>query len=487
MTNAFTDDRTNVSPDAALRAAGLELSPVTQQLYSNPRTLFWNNKANLFEQLRAYAATHGIHDTFASRDTLNGLLSTRDANDRAIADRLMTESIMRTAQEISRSDGGNLAETFRNAMLMPVQMMSPNTKTPAQQQIEEALDAAGPQHPVYKSMREQYAQLAARGNLDHPKLVSLRVTMADVRQNGFNDAVADNTIRVNIPERRAHYNINGVQGNSRAVIGGALRPDGSMKQTPIATGEVQSAILQPVWYIPPSIAESKGLMNPQLIANLRRQYEQAGGTGNTHSFVHTNGERYTIDFAKVDVPGVSPFSQPTSPSNPLGGIKLILGGRFGANSIRMHHTADGSSFGASQLSSGCIRVENVADIVAALSTDPHLGQRYGYANTRDLIQAAMTRGNNPDPDGRPQWARPEFAGMNIPIQRGINVRTTYNTVTWDAQNNRAIVHRDIYLRDKAADVPSRFAMPAVTIQHGAIVPVADNSRQAHMAAPRYTT
>lgn len=486
MNNIFYDARTNVSPDGILRAAGLELSTVTQQLYYNPRAQYWNNKANLFEQLRNYAATHGIHDTFVSRETLNGLLSTRDPNDKAIADRLMTESILRTAQEITRSNGSDFAQTFKNAMLLPAQMTSPNAKTPAQLQIEAALDAAGPQHPIYSSMREQYAHLAARGNLDHPKLVSLRVAMAKVRKEGFDDSVPNNMIRVNIPERRAHYSINGVQGDSAVVIGGALRPDGTMKTTPLATGEVKSAILQPVWDIPPSIAESKGLMNPELITNLRRQYLASGGTGNTYDFTHTNGERYTIDFSRQNIPGVSPFSQKTSPSNPLGGIKLILGGQFGANSIRMHHTANGSSFNQSQLSSGCIRVEKVADIVAALSTDPNLGARYGYANNRDLIQAAMTPGTL-DTNGRQQWAHPEFANMHIPINRGINVRTTYNTVTWDAQNNRAVVHRDIYRRDKYADVPSRFAMPPIAFQNGAIIPAVDNSRQAHTAAPRYTT
>jgi murein L,D-transpeptidase YcbB/YkuD len=181
MPNPFLNSDASLAPDDVLRAAGLELSAATQQLYPNSKTLIWVNKPNLFEDLREYAASHGIHDTFVDAATIKQLLATRRPQDRAIADRLMTESIMRTAKEISnRKDIGDIADNFAKAM-------SPrNSPDKAQEDIEKLIDAAGPQHPMYQSMREQYEEIAAKGNLKDPRLVSLRVNMAEIRKNGYN-------------------------------------------------------------------------------------------------------------------------------------------------------------------------------------------------------------------------------------------------------------------------------------------------------------
>lgn len=486
MANPFFDSTASVglTPEDALRAAGLELSPVTRQLYSSPRALLWVNKPNLFEQLRGYAASHGIHDTFADATTINRLLATRDPNDRAIADRMMTESVIRTAKEITGTDGSNFAAVFAAAM---VPRNSPNA---AQDLIENALDDASPQHPIYNSMRDEYEQLAQRGNLNNSKMVSLRVNMARIRQNGFSEDIDPNSIRINIPEGQARYNINGTSGESRVIIGEAPRDGGPIKTTPIARGTVEAMEMQPTWYIPNSIAQRKGLYDPTFLANLRREYEASGQTGRIYSFVAPNGERYNVDWNNFNNPGVSPFSQPPSPTNPLGAIKVVLGGEFGRSSIRLHDTVASerdASFNQYAQSSGCIRVQNIADVAGALAADQTLGTQNGYANNRDFFAAIMQPGAT-GADGRQQWAQPQYAGQRIPIQRGINVETTYNTVTWDAQNQRAVVHRDIYRRDAQSDVPSRNAMPQIAFQSGAIVPAVDqNQRQANAAAPFFST
>lgn len=456
------------SLDDALRASGIELLPITQRLYSNPRALIWVNKPNLFEDLRMYAESHGIHDTFPDAAVINRLLATRDPNDRAIADRIMTDSVMRTAREISnRSDVGDIANAFVNAM---APRNNPDT---AQSQIEAAIDASGPRHPIYADMRRQYDEILESGNQNDPRLTSLRVNMARIRQQGYQDTVAANSININIPQGFAQYNINGMQGNSRVIIGEPPRDGQPVRTTPVARGYIEGMEIQPTWYIPNSIAQRKGLYDPQFLANLRSEYERSGVQGNLYTFTAPNNERYTVDWSKFNNPHVSPFSQPPSPTNPLGAIKVMLGGEFGRNSIRLHDTvaaARSDSFSQYAQSSGCIRVQNIAEVAAALARDPGIGQQNGYANNRDFFAAIMQPNSNPA-SGRPEWQHPQFANARIPVQPRIAIETTYNTVTWDAQQQRAVVHQDIYRRDVQADVRSRNAMPPIRLAQDTSQPI----------------
>lgn len=457
-------DRDNLSPEERLRGAGIELSTATRQLYANRSRPIWENKPDLFEKLRAYAASHGIHDTFVDSATINSLLATRSREDRMLADRLMTESIIRTAKEISnRSDVRDLAKRFSDAMA------NPDSKK-AQKDIEAAIDAAGPQHPIYLSMREQYQRLYANGNLNNPKLASLRVNMARIRQQGFDDSVAENSLQINIPEGFLRGKINGQDLTSRVIIGAAPTGDGQVKTTPIAKGNIEAMEMQPTWYIPNSIAERKKLFDK--IPKLQELYAQLPPeqqTGTYRFSVMLAGDKtptvYDIDWSKLGNKDVSPFSQPPGPTNPLGAIKVILGGEFGRQSIRLHDTAAasrGNSFDNYAQSSGCIRVQNIAQIAGALAADQTLGQKYGSPNNTDFFTAIMRPGAT-DETGRPIWDQPQFAGKRIPIQKGISVRTVYNTVTWDPQRQMAVVHKDIYNRDVAADKPSRNAMPRIKL------------------------
>ncbi len=476
----------SASPDAVLRAMGIELSPATQRLYSSPRSLIWVNKPNLFEELRLYAESHGIHDTFADGAVISRLLASRNPNDRAVADRLMTESVIRTAREISnRSDISDLADAFVNAM---APRNSPDT---AQELIERAFDAAGPQHPIYNNMREQYDALLERGNRNDPRLVSLRVNMARIRQNGYDDTIPANSININIPDHHARYNINGAEGTSNVIIGEAPRDGQPVRTTPIARGFIEGMEIQPSWNIPNSIAQRKGLLDPQFLANLRAEYQRSGQQGNLYSFIGPGNERYIVDWNRFNNPDVSPFSQPPSPTNPLGAIKVMLGGEFGRNSIRLHDTtanARSTSFTQYAQSSGCIRVQNIADIAAALARDPNLGQQHGYANNSDFFRAVMQPNANLAGE-RPEWQFPQFAHTRIPIRPRIAIQTTYNTVTWDAQTQRAVIHRDIYRRDAEADRPSRHAMPPTQFERSTALGVdqADATRPINGVTPRYQT
>ena len=475
-----------LSPDDALRAMGIELSAATKRLYSNQRPLIWVNKPTLFEDLRAYAESHGIHDTFADSAVVNRLLATRNPIDRAMADRLMTESVIRTAKEIShRSDVTDISNAFITAMTQ-----SKDADT-AQTKIESIIDGAGPQHPFYADMRNQYEALLQKGNMADPKLASLRVNMAKVRQNGFDETVAKNSININIPQGFAQYNINGAMGTSNVIIGAPPVDGQPVRTTPIARGFVEGMEIQPTWYIPNSIAERKGFFKPEFIDYIRSEYQKSGSQSNLFNFVahdKTNGtsEIYTVDWNKFNNPHVSPFSQPPSPTNPLGAIKVLLGGEFGRNSIRLHDTvasARGNSFTQYAQSSGCIRVQNIADVAAALAKDPELGQKYGYPNNKDFFSAIMQPDANAG-NARPQWQFPQFANARIPIQPRIAIQTTYNTVTWDGQ--KAVIHNDIYKRDAQTERPSRNAMPPIQLEPNAAV-TADQTNGARIpgTAPRY--
>ncbi|MBY0427634.1 MAG: hypothetical protein K2Q32_00265, partial [Alphaproteobacteria bacterium] len=276
MVNPFIPEYGNVvdrsSPDDALRAMGVELSAATRRLYSNSRPLIWVNKPNLFENLRAYAASHGIHDTFVDSDVINQLLATRKPSDRAIADRLMTESLIRTAKEISnRSDVGDIANSFVKAMA------EHKDSDTAQDKIEAIIDATGPQHPMYTDMRNRYDALLEKGKLDDPKLVSLRVNMARIRQEGLGDTPRQNQILVNVAAGKMVYDIQGTQGESRVIIGEGevtIKDKIHNKSTPIGEGTVQGITLHQPWRPTINIAERRGLMQkiPMLLETGARYY-----------------------------------------------------------------------------------------------------------------------------------------------------------------------------------------------------------------------
>ena len=477
MVNPFTPEFGGAvnrsSPDDALRAMGIELSSATQRLYSNSRGPIWVNKPNLFEDLRSYAASHGIHDTFVDSAVIDTLLATNKPSDRAIADRLMTESIIRTAKEISsRSDVNDFAGVFSSAMAPR------NSPRAALKLIADAMDASAPQHPMYADMRRQYNTLLEKGNMDDPKLVSLRVNMARVRQDGIiGETPRQNQILVNVAAGKMVYDVAGTQGESRVIIGEGevtIKDKIYNKRTPIGEGSVQGITLHQPWRPTINIAERRGLMAqiPMLLETGARHY------------VEPNGTRFEFDPNLVNSPHVSPFKMLAGSNNPMGFIKVSLGGTFGRSNIYIHDTPDKpSAFANFAQSSGCMRTEGITQLAAALTRDPYLGERYGYANNQALFEAAKETVKNPL-TGQMEM-RHQMNGIRVPVHGNIKVKTVYQTVTYDPITQTAIVHKDIYKRDTMADRPSRNAMPDIQLEQEPVL-VADRTRTTQPGAkPRY--
>jgi lipoprotein-anchoring transpeptidase ErfK/SrfK len=457
MANNFFDSSPNIipsvpSPEESVRAV---LSPETQRLYVNPRTLIWVNKPNLFENLRAVAAAHGIHDTFADSTTIHRLLASRNTTDRAMADRLMTESVMRTAKEVSsRRDVGDFAQTFSIAMAPR------NNPQHAASVIQNALDGISPQHPFYQDMRNQYQQRLI-ANPNDPKLTSLAVNMARVRQEGIHDTPLQNQILVNVAAGTMRYDIAGTQGSSRVIIGaGQVEIPNSQtgvmethnKSTPIGEGGVHSVNLHEPWRPTINIARRRGLMDqiPHLLAS-----------GADH-YIEPNGTRFEFDRNLVNNPNVSPFMMRAGPNNPMGAIKVSLGGTFGRSNIYIHDTPDtADAFQNFAQSSGCMRTQGITQLAAALTRDPDLGARYGYGSNQALFDAAKETTVNPQ-TGQTEMRNP-MNGLRVPIHNGVRVKTEYKTVTWNPQTQQAEIHPDIYKRDGASQRPSVYAMPILPL------------------------
>lgn len=129
-------------------------------------------------------------------------------------------------------------------------------------------------------------------------------------------------ILVNVPELRLRLVEDGAVSHEARVIVG--KPD---TPTPIFTGRMAYAVVNPSWFVPPSILK-----------------KQLAAGGSTKGFVVTQrGKTVTM-------------RQPPGPTNALGYIKLMFPND---HAVYLHDTPSRHLFGAANraLSHGCVRVE----------------------------------------------------------------------------------------------------------------------------------
>lgn len=176
--------------------------------------------------------------------------------------------------------------------------------------------------------------------------------------------VAPRYIFVNVPEFRLRLMEEGRVVHETRVITG--RPD---TPTPIFSGSMDYAIVNPSWYIPPSIMKKEIL--PGLAADpsyaARRGYE-----------VIRRGNQISV-------------RQPPGERNALGFIKFMFPNQ---HSVYLHDTPNRSLFGSSRraFSHGCVRVENpfgLADFV--------LGRDWPEARLKKLIGRGERTIRTPQP------------------------------------------------------------------------------------------
>jgi murein L,D-transpeptidase YcbB/YkuD len=199
---------------------------------------------------------------------------------------------------------------------------------------------------------------------------------------------------VNIPAFRVQYIDEGrAQLVSRVVVG---KP---FTQTPIFRADMTYAVLNPSWTIPP------GIMERDVIPGMKKdpQYLEKKG------FVKVGGQ----------------VVQPPGPNNALGRIKLMFPN---PHHVYLHDTPhrDKFAFDERTFSSGCIRVEKIVDLTAAVLDDD-------ASWPKEKLEAAIATG----------------ATRNITLKRRLPVFLTYWTAAVDPGDERARFFDDVYGRDPA--------------------------------------
>jgi len=162
------------------------------------------------------------------------------------------------------------------------------------------------------------------------------------------------------------------------VVGKAMRTE-----TPVFSDEMTYVVLRPYWNVPPSIQQS------EIVPAIERDRRYVADKGFE---VTTNDGRVVTDGVISDEvlarlkSGALSVRQKPGPTNALGLVKLIFPNEF---NVYLHGTPATSLFARSRrdLSHGCIRVENPAELAAwALRNNP------GWSLER--VEAAMQSGPN---------------------------------------------------------------------------------------------
>ncbi len=202
----------------------------------------------------------------------------------------------------------------------------------------------------------------------------------------------------------------------RAIVGRSDWP------TPIVSSRIVKLVFSPAWDIPKSIALAE-------VLPLARRDPHYIGRERITVFRDSDGVAREMDPLTVNWGAItdSTFSlrltQAPGGQNPLGGIKFVLGSRFG---VRIHDTPARSRFGerVRTFSHGCIRVERPAELAAALLQD----------SLRWPLDSVRAKMNEPDEE-------------SVPLPRPMPVHLSYQTV-WVDQDGAVEFRNDVYGWDR---------------------------------------
>jgi L,D-transpeptidase YcbB len=219
-------------------------------------------------------------------------------------------------------------------------------------------------------------------------------------------------VRVNVPNYNLEVYQNGAPiWTSRVIVGKPIN------QTPIFSDQIETAVVNPVWNVPSSIAVKE--MLPEILANPYRAlagydvYYNAG-----RSFQQVNPLQ--IDWRRVDMNRIQ-IKQPPGEANALGAIKFLFPNEY---AVYIHDTPLKSLFAYDQraLSHGCMRVQ-----------DP-----WGFAEVLMTQEPGITTAAMKKLVGGPE--------RQIVLPNKIPVHVTYFTAWVDA-SGKLQVRNDIYGHD----------------------------------------
>jgi murein L,D-transpeptidase YcbB/YkuD len=219
-------------------------------------------------------------------------------------------------------------------------------------------------------------------------------------------------VRVNIPNFNLDVYRDGVVDFTTRIVVGETD-----KQTPIFSDEIETAVVNPTWNVPASIAIKE--MLPKLQSG-------QGALNGYQVFANFDGrfravDPMMVDWSTVDMRRIQ-IKQPPGERNALGSIKFLFPNPF---AVYLHDTPSKSFFERDYraLSHGCMRVMNPWDFAAALLQDD---PKVSVAGLRKLV-------------GRRESA--------VNLTSHIPVHITYFTA-WVDETGALVTRKDVYRHDR---------------------------------------
>jgi murein L,D-transpeptidase YcbB/YkuD len=255
--------------------------------------------------------------------------------------------------------------------------------------------------------------------------VSERIRQLEVNLKRLNDVaptLGKRYVFVNIAGQEVEAVENGeVVIRKRVIVGKEDR------QTPEYTSKINFIALNPYWNVPMSIA-TKDLL-PKIKANPKFLSRQGIRVFKGWSNTEVEVDPSTVDWSDPNVTSQYRLRQDPSRLNSLGTVKINFPN---SQAVYLHDTPVKSLFGrnARNFSSGCVRVEDVRDLVAWL-----LEENAGWNRAR--IDATIKSGEH----------------MDVPLAKQVPIYLMYLTA-WVGEDGVVNFRDDVYKRDARVDTSS---------------------------------
>ena len=244
------------------------------------------------------------------------------------------------------------------------------------------------------------------------RLKQLRTNV--VRINTFMKDLPSSYLLVNIPGAEIEAVEGGVVVSRHTAIVG--KPE---RETPVLVSKVHELNFNPYWHVPVSIVERDII--PQMLKDpgyleryVIRVYDQKGN----------EVDPKTIDWHTLDPEKYLFRQDPGEDINSLGAVKLNFANKY---AVFLHDTPQKKLFSenARYYSSGCVRVQNIEQLIVWLLRDNDDGPW-----TRQKIESVIRSGER----------------LDVAVKKPKPLYTVYITA-WASPNGLVHFRRDIYNRD----------------------------------------
>ena len=234
--------------------------------------------------------------------------------------------------------------------------------------------------------------------------------------------LSDRYVMVNIPGAEIEAVANGVvESRHRAVVGALDRP------TPIVQSQIVELNFYPYWHVPESIVKR------DLVPTIREDFDYLHRT-NLRVFTDWGYKNeldpQSIDWNSDEAMNLK-FRQEPGDGNALGYVKINFPNE---HQVYLHDTPKRRLFGEElrAYSSGCVRVQNVDDLVAWLLSgqDDWSGER-----VQEVIQSAHSQ--------------------DVGLKKKVQLHMTYVTA-WASVDGMVHFRRDLYGRDGVGELAANY-------------------------------